>query len=167
MIAIVNVSPKWGIGSDNRLLVHISADMRRFRSFTTNRTIIIGRNTLATFPKGKPLPNRENLILTHDPDFSAESAVICHTLEELFSVVKDRDPDSVFVCGGEQIYRQLLPYCSKVFVTLTYSDAKADRYFPNLNQLPNWVLTDVGEKQYENDIGFRFLTYTNTDVQPF
>ena len=127
MIAIVNVSPKWGIGSDNRLLVHISADMRRFRSFTTNRTIIIGRNTLATFPKGKPLPNRENLILTHDPDFSAESAVICHTLEELFSVVKDRDPDSVFVCGGEQIYRQLLPYCSKVFVTLTYSDAKADR----------------------------------------
>lgn len=165
MQLIVNVTPGWGIGNENELLVRISADMRRFRALTTGHSIIIGRKTLATFPKGKPLPNRENIILTHDPLFTAENAVICHTLKELFSVLRERDPESVFVCGGEQIYRQLLPYCTTALVTLTYSDAEADRFFPNLNLLPNWVLTSVGEKQYENETAYRFLTYTNTEPQ--
>lgn len=165
MQIIVNVNPRWGIGSENQLLVHIRADMRRFRSMTTDHTIIIGRKTLATFPNGKPLPNRENIIMTRDPAFSAEGAVVCRSEDELRNVLKERDPDAVFVCGGEQIYRQLLPYCSAAHITLSYTDALADRFFPNLNLLPNWVLTEVGEKQYENGIGFRFLTYVNNDVR--
>ena len=163
MRAIVNINPQWGIGSENRLLVHIRADMRRFRALTTGNTIVIGRKTLETFPNGDPLPNRTNIILTHDPAFTAEGAVICHSQAELFSRLSALDPDSVYVCGGEQIYRLLLPYCSEALVTLTYSSVKADRYFPNLNQLPNWVLAEVGEKQCENDAAFRFLTYVNTD----
>ena len=162
MQIIVNVTPEWGIGSENRLLVHIRADMRRFRSLTTDHTIVIGRKTLATFPNGNPLPNRENIILTHDAGFTAEGAVICHDLNELGSILRDRKPDSVFVCGGEQIYRLLLPYCSRAIVTLTYSYEKADRFFPNLNVLPNWVLTETGEMQEENGTFFRYLTYENT-----
>ncbi|MBQ2201416.1 MAG: dihydrofolate reductase, partial [Clostridia bacterium] len=64
MRAIVNVNPRWGIGNENRLLVHIRSDMRRFRAMTSGNTIIIGRKTLDTFPDGKPLKNRENIILT-------------------------------------------------------------------------------------------------------
>ena len=165
MQIIVNVNPRWGIGSENQLLVWIRADMRRFRSMTTDHTIIVGRKTLETFPGGKPLPNRENIIMTRDPVFSVNGAIVCRSEDELRRVLSERDPDTVFVCGGEQIYRQLLPYCSAAHVTLTYTDAKADRFFPNLNMLPNWILTEVGEKQYENGTGFRYLTYANNDVK--
>ena len=165
MRAIVNVTPQWGIGNENRLLVRIHADMRRFRALTTGGTIIIGRKTLETFPNAAPLPNRENIVLTHDPHYRAENAIIVHALSELRDALFSRDPDTVYVCGGEQIYRQLLPYCSEALVTLTDTSAAADRCFPNLNLLPNWILTEVGEKQYENDIAFRFLTYTNTSVR--
>ena len=166
MQAIVNVTPAWGIGNENGLLVRISADMRRFRALTTGKTIIIGRKTLLTFPDGKPLKNRENIVLTRDPSFAAEGAVICHSLDELKAALADRDPYSVFVCGGEQIYRLLLPYCTTALVTLTETDALADRFFPNLNRHPDWILTGAGEKQTENGVDFRFLTYTNTSVMP-
>ncbi|MBR4906745.1 MAG: dihydrofolate reductase [Clostridia bacterium] len=165
MRAIVNVTPQWGIGTENRLLVHIHADMRRFRALTTGGTIIIGRKTLESFPNGAPLPNRENIVLTHDATYQAENAIILHDVSELSDVLSSLDPDTVFVCGGEQIYRQLLPYCSHTLVTLTDTSAAADRTFPNLNLMPNWILTEVGEKQYENDMAFRFLTYTNTSVR--
>ena len=165
MRAIVNVTPQWGIGSQNRLLVHIHADMNRFRALTTGNTIIVGRKTLDTFPNVKPLPNRENIILTHDCHFCAENATVIHDLTELRSVLSDRDPDAVFVCGGEQIYRQLLPFCSEALITLNYTAETADRFFPDLNTLPNWILTEVGDKQYENEQAYRFLTYKNTVVQ--
>lgn len=165
MRAIVNVTPQWGIGSENRLLVRIRADMRRFRALTTGGTIIVGRKTLETFPNGAPLPNRENIVLTHDLAYQAGNAIVVHDLSELSNMLSSRDPDTVYVCGGEQIYRQLLPYCSDALVTLTYTNAAADRHFPNLNLLPNWILTEVGEKQYENDPAFRFVTYANTSVQ--
>lgn len=164
MRAIVNVNPRWGIGNENQLLVRIRTDMRRFRTLTTGNTIVIGRKTLATFPNAQPLPSRDNIILTHDCTFSADHAIVCHDLAVLRDAIADRDPDSVFVCGGEQVYRLLLPYCSQALVTLTYTDAKADRFFPNLNLLPNWVLTEVGDKQYEGETAFRFLTYTNTNI---
>lgn len=166
MIAIVNVSEQWGIGKENQLLVRIRADMRRFRALTTGHTIIIGRKTLETFPNGQPLVNRENIILSRDPSFSVNGAIVCRDLAALKDVLSVRDPDSVFVCGGEQIYRLLLPYCSAAFVTMTETDAVSDRYFPNLNLLPDWILTEAGERQTENDLSFRFLTYRNTAVQP-
>ena len=166
MRAIVNVTPQWGIGNENRLLVRIHADMRRFRALTTGGTIIVGRKTLESFPNGTPLPNRENIVLTRDRNYRAGDAVVLHGTAELRDVLSLRDPDTVFVCGGEQIYRQLLPYCSHALVTLTDTTAEADRSFPNLNLLPNWILTEVGEKQTENGVAFRFLTYTNTDVRP-
>lgn len=165
MQAIVNVNPRWGIGNENRLLVHIRADMRRFRALTTGNTIVIGRKTLLTFPDGKPLKDRENIILTRDPSFTVDGARVCHDLAQLQALLKDRDPDAVFVCGGEQVYRLLLPYCSTALVTMTETDAPADRFFPNLHLLPNWILTDAGEKQTENGVDFRFLTYKNTDCQ--
>ena len=164
MIAIVNVNPRWGIGSENHLLVRIRADMRRFRELTTGNTIVIGRKTLETFPNGKALPNRENIVLTRDSAFVADGAIAVHDLSELHKILSAHESDSIFVCGGEQVYRQLLPYCSDALVTLTYTDEIADRFFPNLNLLPNWILTEIGDKQYENDLAFRFLKYKNTDV---
>ena len=89
-------------------------------------------------------------------------AIVCRDLETLKASINDRDPDTVFVCGGEQIYRMLLPYCTEALVTLTYRNTPADRFFPNLNLQPCWSLIDVGEKQNEGENTYRFLTYRNT-----
>ena len=165
MKAIVNINPNWGIGSENRLLVRIHADMRRFRALTLNSTVIFGRKTLETFPNGDPLPKRNNIVLTHDPDYQKDGLTVCHDLTELKSALSGTDPMSVFVCGGEQIYRLLLPYCSTAYVTLTEIYDEADRFFPNLTRLSNWKLDEVGEKQTENGIAFRYLTFTNQQVK--
>ena len=163
MRAIVNITPQWGIGFEHQLLTHIHADMRRFRMLTQHNTIIVGRKTLSTFPNGAPLKNRENIIMTRNPDFRAEGGIPCPDLDMLRNLIAGRDPDTVFVCGGEHIYRLLLPYCDSALVTLSYIDAKADRFFPNLNLQPQWNLTDVGDKQTEDGVAFRFLEYRNTD----
>lgn len=166
MKAIVNVSPRWGIGKEQQLLVRISADMRRFRALTLHNTIICGRKTLESFPNGEPLKNRENIVLSRDPSYRKEGVTVCHDLLELGAFLKDRDPDTVFVCGGEQIYRLLLPYCDEALVTLNYSSEKADTFFPNLNRLPNWQMTAIGEKQWEGETAFRYLIFQNTDPLP-
>lgn len=163
MKAIVNVSPEWGIGNENQLLVRIRADMRRFRALTTGHTIIIGRKTLDTFPNGKPLPNRENVILTHDRQFAADDAIICHDLNELAAVLAAEDTNRVYVCGGEQIYRLLLPYCDTALVTIISQSLPADRCFPNLNLLPNWILKSESEPEREGETTYRFLEYENTE----
>lgn len=161
MIAIVNVTPQWGIGFEDRLLVHIHADMHRFRTLTQHHTIIVGRKTLATFPNGAPLKYRENIVMTRNPAFSVDGAIACADLSALKDLLSDKAPYEVFVCGGESVYRLLLPYCDKAFVTLSYTDSKADRFFPNLNLNPDWALTSVGEKEYEEDRAYRFLEYRN------
>ena len=165
MIAIVNINPNWGIGSENRLLVRIHADMRRFRALTQNNTVIFGRKTLETFPNGDPLPNRSNIVLTRDPDYQKDGLTVCHDLNELKTALYGLDPETVFVCGGEQVYRLLLPYCSAAYVTLTETYAAADRYFPNLNRLSNWTLKETGERQVENGTAFRYLAYVNTEIK--
>ena len=163
MQAIVNVTPKWGIGINNQLLVRIRADMKRFRALTLHKTVIVGRKTLETFPGGKPLSDRENIILSGSMSCAPEGAIVCHDLDELRAILAERDPDSVFVCGGETIYSLLIPYCTKALVTVTYTDADADRFFPDLDVMPNWILNSVGETETEGDLKYRFLEYINID----
>ena len=76
MNLIVNVTPGWGIGCGNQLLVAIPSDLRRFRELTTGKVVILGRKTLATFPGGRPLKNRVNVVLSTNPDFTCEGAVV-------------------------------------------------------------------------------------------
>lgn len=165
MNAIVNVNPHWGIGKDGKLLVFVPADLRRFRDLTVGKTIVYGRKTLATFPEGKPLPDRENIILTKRKDFSAEGAIICHNIEELKSLLRDRYSENVFVAGGESVYKLLVPFCEKAYVTFSYTELKADKYFPNLNNRENWMVTSIEPTQIEGKVPFRFVEYTNSTPQ--
>ena len=99
MELIVNVTENWGIGLRDRLLVSISADLKRFRALTMGKTVILGRRTLATFPGGKPLKNRENIVLTHDAGFAAEGALVAHDLAELFALLHGKNTDDVSSAG--------------------------------------------------------------------
>ena len=167
MNAIVNVNPNWGIGAGGKLLVHVPADLRRFHDLTVHQTIIYGRKTLATFPDGKPLPDRENIILSKNKGFAVEGATVCRNLEELKNVLKDRYSEQLWVCGGESVYKLLVPYCEKAFVTFNYTDKKADKFFPNLNRNENWIVTDIQPTVVEGRVPYRFVEYTNSKPQTF
>lgn len=161
MELVVNVTENWGIGMENNLLVTISADLKRFRQLTTGRTVILGRKTLDTFPGGRPLKNRRNLIFSGNPAYSVEGAEVVHTLDELKAVLQPGEPVSVI--GGASIYELLLPYCRTARVTKTLLTVPADRFFPNLDALPNWQRTDASDILEENGIRFQYVDYVNTN----
>ena len=159
MKLIVAVDKNWGIGKDNKLLVSIPADMKMFRQETTGKVVVLGRKTLATFPGGLPLKNRTNIILTGNKDFKAKDAVIVHSIEELLEEIKKYPSDEVYCIGGDSVYKQLLPYCDTAIVTKIDFAHEADRYFPNLDEMPEWKITGRSEEQTYFDLEYEYVTY--------
>lgn len=158
MKMIVSADENWGIGSNNQLLVRIPDDMRFFREATMGKAVVMGRKTRESLPNGI-LSGRENLVLTHDRQYQAGDAVVLHSLEELRDRLKQYDTDEVFVIGGESVYRQLLCLCDTVYVTKIDFAYCADTYFPNLDELPEWELTEQSGEQTYFDIIYYFRKY--------
>ena len=152
MNIIVAVDKNWAIGKDNKLLVAIPADMKMFRQETTGKVIVLGRKTLETFPGGLPLKNRTNIILTTNKDFKAKDATVVHSIEELLEEIKKYPSDQVYCVGGDSVYKQLLPYCDTAHVTKIDFGYEADRYFPNLDESPEWEITARSEEQTYFDL---------------
>ena len=159
MNLIVNVDKNWAIGLGSKLLVRIPQDMKYFRSMTTGHVVVMGRKTLESFPESKPLPNRVNIVLTRDQGYQAPGAVVVHSMEELKEELKKYSGEEIFVIGGGQIYRELLPLCDKAYVTKVDRAFDADVYFPDLDQDPQWKMTKVSEEQTYFDLEFTFCRY--------
>ncbi len=159
MNIIVAADAQWGIGYENQLLARIPADMRRFRDMTLGRTVVLGRKTLETFPGGRPLPERENIILSTKPAFAVEGAVVAASLRELWKLLEGRDPAEIFVIGGASLYRQLLPYCRRAFVTRIDHSYRADSFFPDLDGDGEWEQVARSEEQSCFDITYHFVEY--------
>ncbi len=158
MNAIVAVDRNWGIGRDGDLLVHIPGDLKYYKEKTIGNHIIAGRKTLESFPGGKPLPGRENIVLTRDPNYAKEGCTVCRTVEEVREAVKDYDPETVFVAGGAEIYKEFFELCDAFYVTKIDETFDADRYFPNLDEMKMEVVWE-SEPQKEKGITYRFLKY--------
>ena len=107
MNVIVAVDQNWAIGKDGDQLVYLSEDLKRFKSLTTGHPVILGRKTLATFPGGRPLKGRRNLILSRNTDFAPEGAEVFSDVETLRAAA----PVDSFVIGGASVYRQVVPWC--------------------------------------------------------
>ena len=159
MNAIVAVDQNWGIGRDGELLFRIKSDLRRFRSLTLGKIVILGRKTLQTFPQGRPLSGRTNLIMSRNPLYRVEGATAVHSIEALLERCAAENPDDLFVIGGASVYDALLPFCDRVYVTLVHAIQPADRHFPNLDQLPGWHLAHEEPIQEEDGLTFSYLTY--------
>lgn len=155
MQAIVAVSRSWGIGKDGQLLFHISADLQRFKALTTGHTVVMGRKTLQSLPGGRGLPNRRSLVLTRQESFTPERAETVHSLAELLALAGDE----AFVIGGQKVYEQLLPHCTRAYVTKVFADVPADAFFPNLDEDPHWRAVSTGEMQEENGLIFQYVEY--------
>lgn len=159
MNLIVNADKNWGIGKNNELLVHIPNDMKMFRQTTIGKVVVMGRKTLESFPNGKPLPKRTNIVLTRDEKYNVKGAVIVHSKEELLEELKKYPEEDIFIIGGESIYRMMLPYCDTAHVTRTDYAYDADTYFPNLDEMPDWHITEESEEETYFDIEYQFVKY--------
>lgn len=159
MNLIAAVDKNWAIGLNNKLLVSIPEDMKFFRATTTGKVIVMGRKTLESFPNGLPLKNRVNIVLTSDENFRVKGAVIVHSMEELLEELKNFKSEDVYVVGGESIYRQLLDLCDVAHITKIEYEYEADSYFPNLDEMEEWVVTADSEEQTYFDLEFYFKKY--------
>ena len=159
MNSIVAVDEHWGIGCRNHLLVSIPADMRYFQEVTTGGVIIAGRKTLESFPGGKPLKNRVNIVLTRQKEYALAGAVVTHSVEEVLEAVKDFPEEKVFVVGGESIYHQFLPYCREIHMTRIRFSYEADRFFPDITATGEWELSAESEEQTYYDLEYVFQKY--------
>lgn len=159
MKAILSADRNWGIGNGNKLLVSIPSDMKFFRQTTTGKVVVMGRKTLESFPNGQPLKNRTNIVVTANPDYRVKDAVIVHSKEELLKTLGQYDIEDIYIIGGESIYRMMLPYCDTVLVTKIDRAFQADTFFPNLDEMEEWQMTEEGEEQTCFDLEFCFTKY--------
>lgn len=166
MRAIVAVDKKWGIGKNNDLLFRLPADMKHFREATTGKVVVMGSNTLLSFPGGRPLKDRVNVVLWPDGP-QREDCVLVRSLAELFAAVASYPADDVFVVGGAMLYRTLLPYCTEVIATKVDADGGAEVFFEDLDMLENWSCEKEGEPFETNGCTCRICVYRNAAVQAF
>lgn len=159
MNLIVAVDNHWAIGKNNQLLVRIPEDQKFFRETTTGKVVVMGRKTLESFPNGLPLKNRVNIVLTRNPKYSVKDAIIVHDMEELHEELKKYKSEDIYVIGGDTIYKQLLDECDVAHVTKIMYEYDADSYFPNLDENPEWEITEESEEQTYFDLEYFFYKY--------
>ena len=145
------------IGKNNKLLWNLHDDLKRFQDITTGHTIIMGRKTFDSM--GKPLENRNNVILTHNKDFKIEgkNIEIVHSVMDLQKYIAEEQEN--FVIGGAMIYNLLMPYVTKLYVTEIHKDFEGDSFFPKIN-LDIWkeVSRKKGPKE-ENNLDYDYVIY--------
>ena len=167
MQAILHCDRKWGIGKRNDLMFSLPKDMKFFRTTTAGKVVVMGSNTLLSFPGGKPLKNRTNIVLWPEGDFERaerDGFILVETLPELFKEIAKYNSDDVFVIGGAMMYHTMLPYCSRVLLTKVDADGGAEVFFDNLDNMDNWKMTYESEPQEDNGYTIRFTTYENSNV---
>ncbi len=154
MKLIVAVYDDWGIGSGGTQPVSLSADRKFFRETTRGSAVIVGRRTVEDFPGKKPLPGRENFLLTRQggtiPGFT-----VCASPGEAMALAGEE----AFVIGGGSVYRQMLPHCDTAFVTKVHVTPLSDTFFPNLDRDPNWSIAEILASGEENGIPYEMCLY--------
>ena len=157
MDAIVAVYDDWGIGCGGTQPVALSTDRKFFRETTRGAMVIVGRRTIDDFPGKKPLPGRVNVALTRS-NAEIPGFTLCHSPEEAAELAKVAE--RAFVIGGGSIYRQMLPFCDRAYVTKVHAAPESDTFFPNLDEDKDWELSEVLQSGEENGIGYEMCLYT-------
>lgn len=159
MELIVAVYDDWGIGRDGTQPIALSADRKFFRETTRGATVIAGRRTIEDFPGKKPLPGRVNLALSRS-ERAIHGFTVCHSPEEVLAQAKNAP--RAFVIGGGSVYRQMLPYCDRAYVTKVHTCPESDTFFPNLDEDPDWLPPQTLQSGEENGIAYEMLLYVRS-----
>jgi dihydrofolate reductase len=152
---IVAIDQNNGIGKNNQLLWHISADLKRFKQITSGHTVIMGKNTLLSLPGG-PLKDRRNIVISDNP---ADHFDGCETVYSLNEALEKCDKDREnFVIGGAAVYRQFLPLAGRLYLTRINRAFDADTFFPEIRPV-EWeeISRETPEQEGKNDFTFTFI----------
>lgn len=164
IISILNCDINYGIGKKNGLLFKLPLDMKYFRETTSGHTVAMGENTLLSFPGGKPLKNRTNIVLSKDESHNYENTISVHTFEDFLNTIKEYAKDNdVFIIGGASIYKQTLPYVDMVYLTKVNEDGGAEVFFDRIDENPNFVCMDESSPMMDGDIEIKFTKYKNVN----
>jgi len=118
------------IGKDNQLPWHLPADLAYFKKVTLGHKIVMGRKTFESI--GRPLPDRENMILTRDPLYNKKGVQTLHSIDELLILANEVN-ETIFVIGGAEIFNEMLEYATKLYITKIHHEYEGDTYFPVIN----------------------------------
>lgn len=159
MRMIVAADSRWGIGNRGELLVSIPQDKRQFQALTMGGVVLGGRRTMEGLPGGTTLKGRTNIILTSRRDYHYSDAIVVHSMEEALEELKKYPEDQIYIIGGDRVYREFLPYCDLAYVTKIAYTYEADTFFPDLDQDPEWEMTQISEEQTYYDLEYYFTIY--------
>ena len=156
MNLIVAVYDDWGIGRDGTQPIALRTDRKFFRETTRGAMVIVGRRTIDDFPGKMPLPGRINVVLTRS-DLDIPGFAVCHSPEEAAEFAKTAE--RAMVIGGGSIYRQMLPFCDQAYVTKVHVTPESDTFFPNLDENPDWGLSEILQSGVEDGIAYEMCLY--------
>ncbi len=153
-----------GIGKNNQLLWHLPADMKFFKETTTGFPIITGRKNYESIPeKFRPLPNRENIVITRNPNYPSDGCFVVSSLESAIEKAKSFNKSKCFIIGGGQIYKEAIEKAmvNEMFVSWVDGDFEADTFFPLINP-ENWEKTIKFSSKVDdkNKYPFTIVNYT-------
>lgn len=155
---IVAVANNNVIGKNNKLIWNIPEDLKRFKEITTGKKIIMGRKTFESI--GRILPNRFHIILSKEKDFKIENdnVLIINDINILKEYIDSEE--EFFIIGGESIYKLLLPYTKKIYLTKIYQDFDGDTFFPKIDE-NIWIEIEKqkGIKNEDNPYDYEYITY--------
>lgn len=151
MIAAI-ASENRALGKNNELVYHISEDLQRFKRLTSNHLVIMGRKTFESI--GKPLPNRINIVVTRNPNFSVENVVVTHSLDEALRLAELKGESEAFIIGGGQIYEEAIGKADKLYLTIVEGSPDADTFFPDYAEFKKVVFEEIHE---EDGLKYKFL----------
>lgn len=147
-----------GIGIKGGLLMSLPTDMKYFRTVTTGHTVIMGRKTLESFPGGRPLPKRRNIVLSTTLA-DGDGYEVCRSLDDLFGMLSDDEKKDAFIIGGGQIYELMLPLADEAYITEIDAELEADTFIPVFSRLTDWERASMSETIEENGVRYAFAVY--------
>lgn len=158
MIAAIGANNELGYGND--LIWKIPNDMKRFREKTRGHPVIMGRKTYESI--GRLLPDRANIIITRDKNFSVEGALVSDSIEEAIEKAKNEaGSDEIFIIGGSQIYSLAIPHADKLYITkINSSSPVADTFFPDYSEFKK---IEFSEKHNDDGLEYEFIDLTRQE----
>lgn len=160
---VVAVDENFLIGDNNKLPWHLPADMKFFKEKTTGHCVITGRKNYESIPqKFRPLPNRTNIIITRQNNFSAPGAIVVNSVDDALQKAKEKNDDEIFIIGGAEIFKLFLPIVNKIYLTTIYHKFSGNIYFPELN-FSEWKL--IRKEFFESDEKNKFSFSINELVR--
>jgi dihydrofolate reductase len=161
--AIVAVDTNWGIGLNNTMpWPNLSSDLKRFKELTTNSLILMGKNTWLSLPK-KPLPNRENIIVSNSLD-DPYAVKINGEPDDIIKKLSKATNKDIWIIGGENLYSQFLTYCDSVYITKIHGDFNCDRFFPSEILIKYFTPVIVESEITDNNIKIHYEIWRKNDL---